>query len=413
MNDMQKALAFLEIAAEYGSVLGLSSIEALLAQLGDPQEKLNIIHVAGTNGKGSVCAYLTSVLTKAGYRVGTYTSPAVFDERERYAICGQWISEGDYVSYVLRLQEACEALVDRGLPHPTIFEIETALALLYFCESGCDPVILEVGMGGATDATNVGKSCLTAVFASIGRDHMGFLGESLAEIARVKAGIMRAGCAAISIAQELEVEDALITEAERVGAKLSFVPRPEPEAYLPLSLRGAFQQDNAALAFAVAGQLREAGYELPQELVFEAISATTWPGRFECISTEPLIYIDGAHNLPAVQRLAEAICQEFTNKSLTLIMGVLADKEYEAMLGPLLPLASHLVTITPESPRALQAEALAELANAMAPGIKAESAISLADGLERALAYGDDAILAIGSLSYLGRFKEQVIKLKA
>ena len=424
MNREHDAKAFMEKAAGYGSVLGLSSITELMKQLKNPQDDLQIIHVAGTNGKGSTIAFLSSILQRAGYRIGVYTSPAVFDYRERFVINGQWISEKNLCEYLIRLKNVCERIVEEGKSHPTLFEIETALAFLYFKEEHCDYVLLEVGMGGETDATNVISHSLCSVFASFGRDHMQFLGESLFEIATVKAGILKEGGCGVSIWQEPEVVTAIVAVAEKKNARVTFAQPPQLDfrgknsqvfSYkeftdVSIPLAGSYQLDNAVLALETVLALRRLGVYIPNEAVYEGMASAKWPGRMECISVCPRVYLDGAHNLPAAMRLRETIELYFTNRTITYIIGVLADKEYKQLLNILLPFANHIVAITPHNPRALPASDLAAAIRSL--GYEAYESKSMKDGVFYAMEQKDDLILAFGSLSYLKDCETSVLQWK-
>ncbi len=416
------ARAFMEKAAGYGSVLGLSSITELMRQLDDPQEELQIIHVAGTNGKGSTCAFLQNILKEAGYRVGTYTSPAVFSYEERFVIDGIPIAPDILCEYVLLIKKACDDMVSVGLPHPTLFEIETALAFLYFKNKDCDYVILEVGMGGETDATNVITHSLCSVFASIGRDHMQFLGNSLQDIAGIKSGIMKRGGCAVSIWQENEVEEILLQKANEMHVSLAIAKRkcvviqqevPLIFSYkefdcVQVSMLGSYQLDNCVLALETVLSLREAGIFIPDLAVYDGIEKTIWKGRMEKISDAPLFYIDGAHNLPAANRLAETIEKSFTNKSITFIIGVLADKEHKEMMKRLLPYAKNVFTVTPSNPRRMSAEDLAQEIRAC--GCKAIACDSMEEAVTVSIAQENDMILGFGSLFYLQELKDCVLK---
>jgi dihydrofolate synthase/folylpolyglutamate synthase len=407
--------AFMEKAAGYGSVLGLSSITELLDKLQHPEDDLSVIHVAGTNGKGSTCCFLRNVLTVAGYTVGMYTSPAVFSYEERFTIDGEPIGGQELQQYLQRIARCCQEIEAAGHAHPTVFEIETALAFLYFKEQQCDFVLLEVGMGGATDATNVIKDSVVSVFASIGRDHMGFLGNTPEEIAGVKAGIIKEGGCAVSIWQDKEVARVLQERAKEKNAELIFCDRQAvrvvdkthvsyrdfPE--ITLGMQGTYQIDNAVLALEVVAALRKRGVKITDEAIVKGMAMAHWPGRMECISQRYQFYLDGAHNLPAALRLKETLELCFTNKTITYIIGVLADKEHEKMLSVLLPLGHSVITVTPDNPRAYSGEALAEEVRLL--GYEAEFAPDLSLAVKMALSQHTDMILALGSLSYLGQCK--------
>ena len=366
-----EAVEFADSTKKYGSILGLESIRNLMQELGNVQEQLHIIHVAGTNGKGSVCAFLSAALTEAGYRVGRYNSPAVFERREVFRIGETMISKEEYAAVFERVQTACEALKKRGCPHPTVFEVETAAAFLWFYEKKCDLVLLETGMGGETDATNLITHPVCSVLTSIGMDHMQYLGNTIEEIAKVKAGIIKKGCPVVALKQGDSVCEVIKNKAEECGSRCVLVEVPQYMQEAPIwgttlqdvhygsvhtALGGIWQRENLSLALAVLKLLEESGYPITKEAVQSGIAKTIWHGRYEVLQTEPLFIIDGAHNPIAAKRLKETIEKDFTNREIIYIIGVLADKEHEKMLRLLLPGAKAVFTVTPDSPRALDGE---------------------------------------------------------
>lgn len=422
MNEYKDAKAFMEKAAGYGSVLGLSSITELMKQLHNPQDDLRILHVAGTNGKGSTCAFLQSILMEQGYHVGMYTSPAVFGYEERFVFDGTPIDTATLCKYIRIVESSCNQMVDKGLAHPTLFEIETAVAFLYFKDCACDFVILEVGMGGETDATNVISDSVCSVFTSIGRDHVQFLGDSLEKIARIKSGIMKPEGYAVSIWQEETVKHTLLATAHERSVQLAFAEKSEVTirgeapltfsykefADLRLSMQGSYQLDNCILALETVIMLRKRGITISEQAVCNGVKKTIWHGRMEKILANPLIYMDGAHNLPAAKRLAETIEKNFTNKTITFIIGVLADKEHREMIKVLLPYGTDILTITPAHPRRMFAEELAR--EVIACGGNAKACDTMEEAVREAIAKDNHVILAFGSLSYLQEFKTSVLR---
>lgn len=420
MSNIEDAKAFIEKAAGYGSILGLSTISELLKKLNNPQDDLDIIHVAGTNGKGSTCCFLRNILSQAGYKVGVYTSPAVFCEYERYKINDIDISENDYYENILRIKVCCEEMVDEGLAYPTIFEIETALAFLYFKEQKVDYMICEVGMGGLEDATNVIDESLCSVFASIGRDHMQFLGDSVTEIAQVKAGIMKNGGNAVSIWQEDEVVEVLCKKAEELKVNLNICQREKLKinSYNPicfdykdykdvkLKMIGDYQIDNAVLTLEVVNKLQDLGVKISNKNIYDGLNKAMWPGRMELICENPTVYIDGAHNYPAAVKLLDTIKDNFTNKTITYIIGVLGDKERIKMLETLLPYGKDIITVTPLNARGYAGESLANDIKSM--GYDAIYASSFQEAYDVSKNLKNDIILALGSLSYLKDFKDVI-----
>ena len=409
----EEAAEFADSTKKYGSILGLESIRNLMQELGNVQEQLHIIHVAGTNGKGSVCAFLSAALTEAGYRVGRYNSPAVFERREVFRIGETMISKEEYAAVFERVQTTCEVLTKRGCPHPTVFEVETAAAFLWFYEKKCDLVLLETGMGGETDATNLITHPVCSVLTSIGMDHMQYLGNTIEEIAKVKAGIIKKGCPVVALKQSDGVCEVIKNKAEECGSRCVLVEVPQYMQEAPIwgttlqdvhygsvhtALGGVWQRENLSLALAVLKLLEESGYPITKEAVQSGIAKTIWHGRYEVLQTEPLFIIDGAHNPIAAKRLKETIEKDFTNREIIYIIGVLADKEHEKMLRLLLPGAKAVFTVTPDSPRALDGEILAKEARKYADNIWYVPDIGKAVKMAKET--------AVGSLSYLQEVKK-------
>lgn len=416
-----EAVEFVDSTKKYGSILGLESIRNLMQELGNVQEQLHIIHVAGTNGKGSVCAFLSAALTEAGYRVGRYNSPAVFERREVFRIGETMISKEEYAAVFERVQTACEVLTKRGCPHSTVFEVETAAAFLWFYEKKCDLVLLETGMGGETDATNLITHPVCSVLTSIGMDHMQYLGNTIEEIAKVKAGVIKKGCPVVALKQGDSVCEVIKNKAEECGSRCVLVEVPQYMQEAPIwgttlqdvrygsvhtTLGGIWQRENLSLALAVLKLLEESGYPITKEAVQSGIAKTIWHGRYEVLQTEPLFIIDGAHNPIAAKRLKETIEKDFTNREIIYIIGVLADKEHEKMLRLLLPGAKAVFTVTPDSPRALGGEILAKEAQKYADNIWHVPDIGKAVKMAKETAKESDVILAVGSLSYLKEVKK-------
>ena len=422
MNE-REVMEYIEQAGRYGIVPGLDNIRELCRRLGDPQKELVFVHIAGTNGKGSLSAYLSSVLKNAGYRVGKYVSPVIYQFREMIQVNDRMITKKALCQGMEEIKNVCDEMTAAGLPHPTPFEMETALGFLYFKEKKCSVVVLETGMGGLLDATNIVENTAVAVLTSISMDHMAFLGNSLGEIAAQKAGVMKPGCRAVSAAQAPEVVEALQSAADERGCPLTAVRSDEITAIkyglerqrfnygcyknLEISLAGRFQVENAALAVEAVEALREKGFCISEAALRNGLKEARWPGRFTVICRKPLFIVDGAHNEDAAKRLAESIEFYFTNKEIIFIMGVLKDKEYEKIIGLTCSFAKHIITVTPpDHRRALPAYELAQAA------AKVHGSVTAADSLEEAvemsglLAGRDGVIVAFGSLSFLGRLTE-------
>lgn len=419
----RQAMEYIEHASGFGIVPGLDSIRELCGRLGDPQKELKFIHVAGTNGKGSVSAYTASVLQCAGYRVGRYISPVIFDYRERIQVNGRMISKKALCQGIQQIKAVCDAMTEAGLPHPTSFEIETALGFLYFLKKDCDIVVLETGMGGLLDATNIVENTVMAVFTSISMDHMSFLGNTLEEIATQKAGVIKTDCTVVSISQSPEVMAVLFGRAEEMGCPVTVagIEKITNVRYglthqqfdygrykkLEISLAGKYQVENAALAVEALEALRERGFLLTEEQLRRGLRETDWPGRFTVIKKHPLFIVDGAHNEDAAKRLTESVTFYFTNRKIIYIMGVLKDKEYEKIIALTHAYADHIITVTPPgNPRALPAYELAMEVAKVHPKVTAVDSLEEAVEMSLLLAGSEDVIIAFGSLSFLGRLME-------
>ena len=422
MNERQ-VMEYIEQVSHYGIVPGLDSIRELCRRLGDPQKELSFVHVAGTNGKGSVSAFTATVLRCAGYRVGRYISPVIFQYRERIQVNDRFISRRALCEGIERIRAVCDEMTACGLPHPTPFEIETALGFLYFREKSCDVVVLETGMGGLEDATNIVENTLAAVITSVSMDHMQFLGKTLKEIARQKAGILKRGCAAVSGRQEREAADVIEKAAAELGCPLT-VTRPEELTHvqyglqrqyfdyrgykrLEISLAGRYQIENAAVAADAAEALKGRGFSISEEQLRQGLRQTVWPGRFTVLGKKPYFIADGAHNEDAAKRLAESLEFYFTNKRIIYIMGVLKDKEYGKIIDLTHSLADQIITVTPpNTARALPAYLLAQEVAKVHPDVTAADSLEEAVEMSRLLAGKEDVIVAFGSLSFMGRLIE-------
>lgn len=419
----RQTMEYLEQLSSFGVVLGLDSIRELCRRLGNPQEQLKFLHIAGTNGKGSVSAYISTVLQCAGYRVGRYISPVIFEYRERIQVNGRMITKNAMCYGIERIKAACDEMVAEGLAHPTSFEVETALGFLYFLEKNCDIVVLETGMGGLLDATNIIQNTITAVFASISMDHMKFLGNTLEEIAIQKAGVIKPGCAVVSTLQNSEVMEVLNRRAAELDCTFT-VLNPgklknvrfglEHQRFdygrrkkLEISLAGRYQVENAALAVEVLDVLGERGFPVTEEHLHRGLRETQWPGRFTVIKKQPIFIADGAHNEDAAKRLAESVSFYFTNRKIIYIMGILRDKEYDKIIALTHEYADHIITVTsPGNPRAMSAYELAQEVAKVHPKVTAVDSLEEAVEMSHLLAGSEGVIIAFGSLSYLGRLME-------
>lgn len=418
--DYKEARTYLKEVESRGSVLGLTGMKMLLSELGDPQDCLKFIHIAGTNGKGSALAYLSAILKEAGYRVGRYISPTIFSYRERIQVNEEYIGREELAALVETVKEAVGRVTEKGGPHPTVFEVETAVAFLYFVRRQCDIVVLEVGMGGDTDATNVIKTTELAVLMPVSMDHMQFLGGTLAEIAAHKAGIIKPDIAVVCAPQEAEALAVIKKRAGEMRAKLFCV---EPSgitdvtyglegqrftyrgyAQLEIPLAGVCQIENAAVAVLAADVLRGLGWKITEEQLRAGLLNTVWRGRFSVISKRPLFIVDGAHNRAGAAALAASVGQYLKGRRITAICGVFQDKEYEEILRIMAPYISRMIAIrTPDNPRALPQEELARTAKKYMGQV--QTADTIPEAVDLAFGMADqerDAILSFGSLSFIG-----------
>ena len=423
--------------------LGLSRTEELLRLLGNPQKQLRFVHVAGSNGKGSTCAMVERILREAGYVTGFYPSPYIEDFRERIQVCGEYITEEALCRITARVRDAADSMED----HPSQFEIITAIGLLYFAEKNCNIVVLEVGLGGIFDSTNVIDAPEVAVITNIGLEHTEYLGNTLAEIARNKCGIIKSGADVVCYENAAEVMDVVRRVCEEKGCPLHiarysriqliekglegqtfrFLHDQAPVSQdiaiyadepLRLGLLGEYQLHNAATALTIVEALRGRGWKIPQEAVCQGLAEVRWPARFEVLSRHPLFILDGGHNPQCAEALAESLreylpdCNSNMAESLreylpdcnsdlpdresdlpgrkadlgkkaVFLMGMLADKDYRAVIDIISPFAAGFVCLTPDSPRALPAEKLA--AELQERGFYAKPCGTAAEGIKEAL----------------------------
>lgn len=416
---------FLEKCNSLGSKPGLETINELLEKLNNPQDKIPVLHIAGTNGKGSVFTFVASVLQEAGYRVGRYISPTISDYRERFQINGKMISKKDLAKQLEAMKSLCDKMEAEGHNHPTSFEMETALSFSYFLDKKCDVVLLETGMGGTLDATNVVKEPVLTVFSSISMDHMEYLGDTLEKIAKEKCGIMRNGVPVVSFFQEEEVMSVISGMAAEHHAPLCQLDKKDikkikyglnkqsfyyKEDKYEISLAGTHQIHNAALAVCVVECL-EKNFPVTLAQIKRGLLKAKWPGRLQVIGKNPLFVVDGAHNVDAAKKLMESIEIYFTNRKIIYIMGMFKDKEYEEVVFLTADRAEHIITVaTPGNPRALPAYELAKVVREVNPNVTAADSIEEAVEISLWLAEKDTVVIAFGSLSFLGRLTQIVEK---
>lgn len=410
----EEAVAYIHSYGWESHVPGLGRIRELLRRLGNPQEELRFIHVAGTNGKGSVCAVLASVLEAAGCRVGLNTSPHLERFHERIRINGEDIRDEDLGAVMDRVRPAAEAMEE----HPTEFELITAAAFLHFQRRRCDVVVLETGLGGALDASNVIPTPELTVLTAMGIDHAAILGPTLREIASAKAGIIKPGAIVASrggcpeadqvfrrtcrergaALTELDLSRLTVRRLDLEGAVFDF----SPWENLTIPLAGTYQAENAALALTALELLRKKGWAIPEEAIRRGLAAVRWPGRFELLGRNPVFLLDGAHNAHGMRAATESLRALFPGRRLTFLLGIMADKDAEKMLDLLAPLAERVFILRPDSPRAMDPAALRALLEAR--GVEARPCASVQEGVQAALAAAgpSGAVCVLGSLYLCG-----------
>lgn len=417
--DYEHLLSQLYGLERFGIKLGLENIRRLLSVLGDPHRGLKVLHVTGTNGKGSVCAYAASVLRQAGLHVGLYTSPHLVRFNERIRVDGEAISDDDVVRLWSGMQPAIQAITSaRPIDHPTFFEVTTAMAFEYFRERRVDVAVIEVGMGGRMDATNVVDG-LVSVVTRVDLEHTEHLGKTVGRIAREKSGIIKPSSRAVSVVQEaLPVIEARCRE---VHAPLLVVGRdvqtdrgphdlrgqdlrvrgPFGEIPVHTPLLGGFQAENAAIAVAAVAELRVAGFQVTDGAIRDGIRLARWPARLELVRTEPRILVDGAHNRAAAGALARSVTELFPARKVLLVVGILNDKDLAGMAAALGPLALRVHAGRPKTHRAFDP---AEVALAFRTYAEAESMATIAEAIDAALALAapDDVVLITGSIYTAG-----------
>ena len=411
---INETLAYIHSVCWKGMVPGLERVAELLEKMGNPHKELKYIHIAGTNGKGSTAAMIASILRKAGYRTALYTSPFIYQFGERMQVNGQMISDEDLIA----ITEYVKPLADTMAETPTEFELITCIAFEYFKRQKCDIVVLEVGLGGLLDATNVIPCPEVAVITNIGLDHTDILGNTLEEIAVNKAGIIKENGHAVIYRGTPGVEAVFENTCQQKNTKLKKanfdgLKRKSHDLFeqvfdcgdykdIHLPLLGDHQLHNAAVVLAVAETLQEIGWKISKENIYDGIRDVSWPGRFDIVCRDPLFIIDGGHNPQCLEALVKNIQDYLADRRVIALTGVLADKDYGDMYKPVMPYIEQFVCVTPPNPRRLMAEELAQhLQNA---GATAVACPSVAEGVRKAivLAGSDGAVLCFGSLYTIG-----------
>ena len=419
MMNLNEALEFIQSICWLGTHPGLGRITDLLHRLGDPHKDLKFVHITGTNGKGSVAAMVTATLNAAGLNVGRFTSPHLRYYNERINVAGQDVSDEDICRLAELIKPAAEAMEEK----PSEFEVWTAMAMCYFKQRNCDIVVLEVGLGGRLDSTNVIPAPEVAVITNLGLEHTEYLGDTIEKIAFEKAGIIKPGCDVVLYGQGEEATGVVRAKCEECGCKLHITDESVQKLHesgltgqtlsyrhrenLRLRLIGTYQYRNAAVALDAIDVLKARGFNIPEEAVYEGFAKVVWPGRFEVLREEPLVIVDGAHNPNGVEELAKCLNTYLPGKKVTFMMGVMADKDYVSMLDEILPMAKNFVAVRPESDRAL---ASADLKHEIETRLRipAIDGGSVKDGVKAALAQADkdDVIVIFGSLYQVGEVHE-------
>lgn len=427
-----QAMDYINSVSKKGSVLGLDTTRELLKRLGNPQDRLKFVHIAGTNGKGSTLAYISTILTEAGYRTGRYISPVIDSYCEKIQIDGGFISTQAIAAITEVVKTACDDMVRDGLEQPTVFEIETAMAFLYFLNENVDVVVLETGMGGRDDSTNVITTTLCSVITSVSLDHVGVIGNNLREIAECKAGIIKGNVPVVLYGQSSEVEEVIRARCRETGSSLVIagqeaLVRKENSLGgqvfdygalkdLRTTLLGEHQLRNAAVAIETVRVLRENGFEISDAQIREGIEWTRWSGRFEVIQARPLMIMDGAHNPDGARSFVKAVQEYLDGYTIIFVMGVLRDKDYMQMIQLTNGLADAIITINPDNARALSdtelKEAIDSIKTRNIPVVAAgriEAGVEVANQIAMQLHHEKTAIVVFGSLSFLGDLKKYLI----
>ena len=424
--NYKEALEYIHNTLKFGIKLGLNNMGSLLELMGNPQKELKYVHVAGTNGKGSTVAFISSILMEAGYKVGIYTSPYLERFTERIKINLDEISENELCEITEFVKSKVDLMISRGENHPTEFEIVTAIAFQYYFQQKCDIVVLEVGLGGRFDSTNIIETPEVAVITTISYDHMNILGDTLPKIAYEKAGIIKKNGDVVLYPQEEVVTDVFKLCAADLDAKLNMVDfseitilkfditgqRFDFQQYkaLETSLLGEHQVKNAVMAIKTAEILSRKGYKISKTAIENGIRKTKWTGRFEVLNKNPMFLIDGAHNEECAKVLAQTLENYFPNKNKIFIIGILKDKDYMAVIKTIVPLASQVIAVTPNSPRALDGRELALIASDYCKNVLVSDTIEEAVRSSIQMASEADIVCAFGSFTHIGVIREMFIK---
>ena len=426
--NYRETMDYIHNTAKFGMNFGLKRTKRLLEYLGSPHEKLKCIHIAGTNGKGSTSAMVAEILKESGYKVGLYTSPFLEEFEERIQINSVNIPKEKLCSVIEKVSKAVDKVSKEGLGDPTEFEIITAAMFLYYYEENIDIAVVEVGLGGRLDSTNILDPMLT-VITSISYDHVGILGTTLKEIATEKAGIIKEGVPLVLYPVEEEAREAIVSVAKMKNCEINSVAyndaefikiieeekmyqvvRKNNEEY-KLALLGTHQVINFSVVMKIVESLRKLGYTISNENVKNALKNVVWKGRMEVVANKPYILLDGAHNLGGIEKLKESLHKYFNYSKLILIIGILGDKDVEHMLEKIIPSAEEIITVTPNSPRAMSATELkSKIERITSKKVSSFDRYEEAFGYAKDISNEDDMILICGSLYMIGDMRKIVVK---
>lgn len=416
--DYETAMIKLRGEVCSGIKLGLQNIKTLMEKLGNPQDKLKIIHIAGTNGKGSCTSFVNSALVSQGYKVGMFTSPSIYNFEERIRINNKNIPEDKLIDLMNEVREVAETME----VFPADFELVTAIAFLYFYREKCDFAIMEVGLGGRLDATNVAQNPLITLITSISLDHQQFLGNTIPEIALEKAGIIKENVPLVLYSQSKEAMDSIIGVANSKNSKVILNDLEKIELLentkngqiinykdfknLKINLLGSHQINNATISLELLEQLRKMGFEISNESIYNGFSSVTWPCRFELVSKNPDFILDGAHNIDGIEKFISSMNFYYKDNKKIGIFGVLADKDYNEMLAKIVPCFDVFLTVRPDSDRAMESKELKERIEKLTKK-KVYSFENYQDAIDKAfeISKEDDVISAFGSLYFVGEVR--------
>lgn len=437
--DYNEAMLYISNAMEFGINLGLDRTKKMLELLGNPQDKIKCVHIAGTNGKGSTAAMITKVLIQSGYKVGIYTSPFIETFEERIQINGENIKKSDLSAVITEVSFAVEKLLKLGQGSPTEFEIVTCAMFLYFYQQKIDIGIIEVGLGGSLDSTNVLKpynssqnegGVILSIITSISYDHMHILGDTICEIASQKAGIIKNDIPVVLYPQIEQVEKVIKIKCSKVKSRLIMVKqndskficvnsnlkqkiivKTDDNSYnLELSLLGTHQILNCAVAVSSCEELRKNGFRIENSDIIEALKNVKWIGRLEVLGKKPLIVLDGAHNIDGIKNLVKSVKKYLVYNNIILIIGILADKQIDEMITLIAPLAKKIIVVTPNSNRAQNADVLKRAIENYNINCEAFESYEMAYNAARSYCKAEDLLLVCGSLYMIGDMRKIIKK---